>query len=261
MIASDHEQLIGGANYLQGHNPLYIPEDKSSYDSYTFHFIIDALKAYSLESRISELIKTIIFDSLIGNSDRHQENWGFILLNEYQDRNAIKITNKILSARWFKSVLRYFFFIRFIKNALSKKLTLKEIDNFLDKYKGVYSPIYDSGCCLGRELEDDKVNKMLSDDTMLNAYINRGTSEIRWNGPKVNHFELIKNIKEEYPSVVKVTISNIMSTVDEQKIRQIVLDIDKNLPENLNQYKLPFNRKELIIKLITLRIQRLKLIQ
>ena len=78
MINPEFQQLTEGINYLQGYDSTYLPEKKESYEKYTFHFIEEALKEYNLEKTIPDLIRTIIFDSIIGNGDRHQENWGII---------------------------------------------------------------------------------------------------------------------------------------------------------------------------------------
>lgn len=254
MIDINFQQLTEGVNFLQGYDNTYMPEEKESYDKYTFHFIEKALYEYKLEKTIPDLIKTIIFDCIIGNGDRHQENWGYIINTKVVD---LKFNNKLMNSRSFKQFIKMFLFIRFIRTFITNKVRMYQLEKIIEDYKGVYSPIYDSGSCLGRELEDEKVDLMLRDEMMLAAYIHKGLAEIRWEGPKLKHFELIERIKSEYPDVVKSIIQNITQLFNEQKIRQIVLDIDKNLPIELKQHKLPDNRKELIIKMITLRIQKL----
>lgn len=242
MIDLDVERLNEGVNYLRGYNPSYNPEDKSRYNEYTFAFICKALKAFRIEFGIEELVKVIIFDSIIGNSDRHQENWGFIILNIEVDEEK---KNKYVDSRLFKTVLGF----------ILKKGETKEFVSFI---KGRFSPIYDSGSCLGREIADEKVDQMLHDMRMLEAYINRGPSEIRWTGAKINHFELISEIKNEYSKVVIDEIERLMNVYNEQTIHDIVHNIDQNLPENLKVYCLPNNRKELIVKMINLRFEKLK---
>lgn len=241
MINPNDEKLNEGVNYLRGHNPNYDPEDKSRYNEYTFSFIHEALKEYKIEFAINDIIKVIIFDSIIGNSDRHQENWGFIIPNLNLDE---KLKNNSLDNKFVKWLI--------------KKLISKDTNKILNTIKGMFSPIYDSGSCLGREIEDDKVELMFKDNIMLEAYINRGTAEIRWEGKRLNHFELIRKIKKGYDTVVTDEINRINKIFSEQRIRKIVLDIDNTLPENLKQFKLPQKRKELIIKMITLRFQKLK---
>jgi len=49
----------------------------------------------------------------------------------------------------------------------------------------------------------------------------------------------------------------LVSNYNENKVQSIVNNIDLNLPKKLVSNKLPIKRKELVIKLITLRIQNL----
>ncbi|MDR1198216.1 MAG: HipA domain-containing protein [Prevotellaceae bacterium] len=216
MIDTNKEKLNEGINYLRGYNPQYDPEDKSRYNEYTFSFIQKTLEYYDIRNMIEDIIRVIIFDSLIGNSDRHQENWGFIASN--QDEYASQ----------------------------------------QEKQNIIFSPIYDNGSCLGREIENEKVHKILHDSNMLNAYINRGKAEIRWNGVALNHFKLIEKIKIEYDIFVTHEINRIIERYNEQTIKNIVTEVDSNLPKTLNQHKLPDERKELIIKMLFLRLEKLK---
>lgn len=112
-----------------------------------------------------------------------------------------------------------------------------------------------------REKSEDAVKQMLNDEIMFDSFINRGKSEIRWgnDGNKLNHFELIKNIRVEFQEIVDGIINNVISLYDENKIRDIIFYIDKELPDDLREeYGLSSYRKELIFKLIKERILRLK---
>ena len=76
MIDEKRERLTEGITYLKGYSPDYDPvNDKKSY---TFQFINKALLHHKIDMHIPSLIDVIIFDCIIGNSDRHQENWGFV---------------------------------------------------------------------------------------------------------------------------------------------------------------------------------------
>ena len=215
MIDANKNNLSEIINYLRGYDSNYNPENKDSYAKYTFYFIEQTLNEYGLVDEMPHIITTIIFDSLIGNGDRHQENWGFIIPSMHG----------------------------------------------VDTIKGVFAPIYDSGSCLGRELLDKKVEKMLNDDRMLCAYINRDHCEIRWdNDKKISHFDLIKKIMEQptYKRIVEDEIKRVEKAFNIEKIEKIINDVDKRLPENLKQHKLPENRKQLIKKIVSLRYNKLK---
>ena len=96
---------------------------------------------------------------------------------------------------------------------------------------------------------------------MLESFINRGKAEIRWgaNGDKLNHFDLIIQIRKEYQEIVDENIKKVISIYDIKTVEKIVYDIDMRLPEEFRKgYSLSKERKELICKLIDRRIKRLK---
>ena len=93
---------------------------------------------------------------------------------------------------------------------------------------------------------------------MMEAFIRRGESEIHWEGEKLNHFELIKKINNQYPKIVNKIIKQVEDKYNFEHIRQIVLKIDDNVPQNITMNKLSQERKEFIIKIISLRFEKLK---
>lgn len=254
-MLSTNEQLVEGINLLTGYDNAYKPEDKESYTLYTFHFIKDALSFWSLSENIKDIIKTIIFDAIIGNSDRHQENWGFIAPYKEQtftEDEAASILRRLKE--------RFKQFRELVKSKNIKEEGVK-IKLRISQLNGRYAPIYDSGCCLAREKTDDAVRQMLNDNIMLESFINRGKAEIRWgaNGDKLNHFDLIIQIRKEYQEIVDENIKKVISIYDIKTVEKIVYDIDMRLPEEFRKgYSLSKERKELICKLIDRRIKRLK---
>jgi hypothetical protein len=253
MVTEGKNKLTEGMGYLTGYDTTYNPEDKSSKKKYTFQFIQECLNYFRLEKCIPEIIKIIIFDSIIGNGDRHQENWGII--TDYNDvviavEDLAKKADKNFGSKLLFSIL-----------AITTKAKRKDVEKVLQSIHlympGEFSQIYDSGSCLGREIADDKVALMLKDSMMLEAYVKRGQSEIHWKGDKLNHFELIRTIKNDHHDIVLNCINEVKKRYQKESIIEIVHNIDVNLPEELNDYKLPYKRKEFIVELITLRIQKL----
>jgi hypothetical protein len=245
MVSSSENKLTEGIAYLTGFNSKYIPSQHKS--DYTFQFICGSLREFELEDYIQNIIEIIIFDCIVGNSDRHQENWGIIT---YYHKIMEAVEKEII-----RSNPSFF-------DGVKKLLVRKIIDNQLISYNKnphEFAPIYDSGCCLGREHLDDKVLKMLSDSQMIEAYIRKGESEIHWEGhlKKRNHFELIKLLLENYPTETKKFIVRVKEKYNSEAIKEIIENIDINVPKDLINFKLSETRKQLMFKLVTLRIEKL----
>lgn len=252
MVLSSKNKLTEGITYLRGFNAQYNPD--SDKKDYTFQFISKALSEFSLENYIKNIIEIIVFDSIIGNSDRHQENWGILSTYE-QDENIVE-----------KQVSTAFDKIKKKIKKLSKnnneeaKIHINMNSKYVTyTYNYQFAPIYDSGCCLGREHTDDKVLKMLSDSQMIEAYIRKGESEIHWEGniKKRKHFELIQLLLENYPTETEKYISRVKEKYNSESIKEIIENIDINVPKDLINFKLSETRKQLMFKLVTLRIEKL----
>lgn len=260
MVNKSINKLTEGKVYLTGYNSSYNPETHKKH--YTFQFIKDTLHHFSYENYIKNLIEIIIFDAIIGNSDRHQENWGIITNFEQTindiDKEIKNPKNRRLK-RWGLYFNKFLTHVQVTKFKENLKIRKSDLHLEADIIKNHFSPIYDSGCCLGRELLDHKVEKMIQDKQMLRAYINKGKSEIHWKGidTKQNHFELIKLLQKEYNQEIVNIINKVKEKYNEETIRNIVNNIDENLPDNLKIHKLSKIRKELMFKLVDLRIETL----
>ncbi len=266
MINSEEEVLVEGVKYLQAFSWDYNPALKEHRTWYTFQLIRSSLKNAGFDkSVIHQIIEIIMFDALIGNGDRHQENWAIINRQQWLPgylealkRQDFKALNKIrLDIKTFKKS-------KFIKSDINrsggriprKKKKLQK-DGFVNDAR--LSPIYDSGSSLGRELVKDKVEFYLSSETELKKYIERGPSEIHWNGEKISHFELIQNLLDsKYKKVVKGIWTRISEKWNNEEIENRIRKIDELVPESHKGYKIPEPRKELIINLIKLRKDRLE---
>lgn len=250
------ERLVEGINLLTGYDNTYNPESKESYSSYTFHFIKDALSFWGLSNNVEDIIRTVIFDAIIGNSDRHQENWGFISPykeHTFTEDEAVGVLRKLKEK--FKQISEL------VKRKDIKEKDIESVNVKIFQLNGRYAPIYDSGCCFAREKNENDIRNMLANEAMIEGFINRGKSEIHWGkeGKKLNHFELIKKIRQEYAQMVDDIIAKVLLNYNKDMIRDIVYNIDDELPDDLkSNNSLSTERKELICKLIDERIKRLK---
>lgn len=256
MIDSENEELIEGVKYLQAYSPTYDPAKKEHHTWYTFDLIERALGSAKIGEFIKEIIGIIIFDSLIGNGDRHQENWAVIT---HQKFILAAIEEKPMEGlkKWQRGIVNW------VKKIMKKMQEDYEKNNqkipklFYENEKR-FAPIYDSGSSLGRELLDEKVSLFLKSEADLIRYIEKGSSEIHWDGKKLNHFDLIGNLLESpYKEYVKNIIKEVIEKFDGLKIAQMVQEIDQDVPDELTNFKIPDNRKQLIIKMITLRLSKL----
>ena len=229
MVAEDEGYALVELMYiLAGYCADYNPEKDK--DKFTIDFVYNALQSVGLERYIDKFIDVLIFDCVIGNQDRHQENWGFISPQEAKEH----ISDKNIKAG---NIKLYW--------AGSK-----------------VAPIYDSGSSLGRENNEEKVNTMLKDHIQMEAYINRYKPEIRIEqGSKISYVEMI-NYLLQHPTYGRLThdsIERIVSKYNPDISRDIIMGIDTNLPKELSErYGLSKSRKLFVIDLIDRRIKRLK---
>lgn len=78
LINKDNEDLIEGIWLINKYYPNYSAEemyDASLDEYYSIHMLVKSIEKYGL---LKELLKMLIFDYIIGNSDRHQNNWAII---------------------------------------------------------------------------------------------------------------------------------------------------------------------------------------
>ena len=78
-INQDNEFLIEGISFITQLFPDYdkdiLYDDNTKY-YYSLHMIIPIIELYGFEKKFIEML---IFDALIGNTDRHHSNWAFLL--------------------------------------------------------------------------------------------------------------------------------------------------------------------------------------
>ncbi len=252
MNIDGESKLTEGISFLTGYDISYNPEEKESQSTYSYQFIYDSLNFFNQDKFIAEIDKIIIFDSIIGNGDRHQENWGVIGNYKAAAKMMEAIADKEKNV--FRKVLIHVLSLAFSNKDFWQNKYAKKLSPIMPGY---FAPIYDNGSCLGRELSDQRLKQMLKDKTMLSSYINKGKSEIHWDGKKQKHIDLIQKIRTLKEERIDQYIKNVKQKYSQQTIESIVNNIDINLPADLKENSLPDNRKQFIIKLINLRVLKL----
>jgi hypothetical protein len=261
MIDSEKEELIEGVKYLQVFSPKYDPTKKEHQHWYTFDLIQNALELSKFSHFMEDIIEIIVFDALIGNGDRHQENWAVIMEQELLIEQLTEIENKdyyknsLKIAKWLIKNAK-----RFYKYGIEHtRKTNQPIPKSFYSFDYRFAPIYDSGSSLARELTNEKVNQYLSSEEDLIRYINKGVSEIHWEGKKCNHFELIEKInKAEHKEALQSILCDVQEKFNVEALTEIINKVDELVPDSYFRYKIPLNRKELMIKIITLRFKKLE---
>lgn len=264
MINQVSEELVEGGKYLQAFDNTFNPEDVKQRNQYSFELIVNALKEFQKQKHLEELVEVIVFDALIGNSDRHQENWGIINVHTTISETMKQMEEEIETGGFDNKIqtlpiyLKKFFKKVFLNNQGGFKAGFKAARLGLPKTR--FAPIYDSGCSFGRELGDARVLELLGSEKKIEQYLSKGQAEIHWGNKKISHFELIDKILQidEFEPFIINSLRKAINGFNVDEVENIVFNIDIELTNSGNPDILPKERKELIVKLLTLRFERLK---
>lgn len=260
MINQASEELIEGGKYLQAFDNTFKPENIKLRNQYNFDLILNALISFKKEKHLKELAETIVFDALIGNSDRHQENWAIINVHTMISEGITQIQKEIESGEidsmpnWIKKLIKVAYTV---KGKIRPELQTARL--MLPKQTR-FAPIYDSGCSFGRELDNERVKQLLNSEQEIQKYVAKGLAEIHWESNKITHFELVNRLLERdgLKEYVLDSLKRIKEQFDPQKVEHIVLNVDTEIIELGNNNYLPKERKELVLKLLTLRFNKLR---
>lgn len=240
IINNENEDLSEGYGFIVEKYPDFQVNFKKTH---SFQKIIGALKNIHLEHCQRSVLEMVVFDTIIGNTDRHSENWGIVITNRLLDDILKKLS------RWKK--------IRFKINIFLITKGQMSFQKLIKRYKEEnwkFSPLYDNGSSLGRELSEDKIINLLNNEDEFDKFINRGKPDIRWNDKNLNHFELIDVLLLDYQDEMKPIFENVRKRYNKNSIETFINNIDNKIPIKFNEYKLSDNRKKFIIKNIDKRI-------
>ena len=259
--------LISGFNLIVGYLPTFGVDFRKEH---RLPLICQTLEHYGLSKYRRKIIECLVLDAIIGNTDRHSENWAMISRVRYEEVNDILDETKP-QTDFNKSGLTD----NLKEPRKNKKLVLSdkgeeevEQEGNISKWKaeewlGQYmslAPIYDSGSSLGREYTDDKLQVKL-DNGGLNEYIEKGEPDIqiKESGKKRMFLKCIEDLCQDYNDDMKQIYEQSLSQLDCKQIDKMldILDQDARgiIPEELC---LSSVRKDFISRLINGRVERIK---
>ena len=249
MVDSENEELIHGINLLKKHIPDF---EVSERPLISFQEVDKSFSNY--RDFIYNFIDIMLFDSIIGNQDRHSENWAII--RSIDDINTVE-NNKSRFIKWFALFIKNHW--KEIRHTSLKKLYELNADE-LSLFNYQFSPIYDSGSSLGREIAETKIEDYLQNKEELLKYIKKGRTEIRWGDSKerMNHFELLLKIDSLKPNYLQTKVSEIVKDYKKDEVWGIIQNIDNGLSDVYKDFKLSLLRKKLIFQFVYQRINYLK---
>lgn len=157
-----NEALFHGNQILAGQLDLYNPKCQFRQNQHTLFNIFTSLEKIFKKPEVSEkqkmlMAKYMVFDAIIGNTDRHHENWGILV--ETRGNN---------------------------------------------KY-GVLAPSFDHASSLGRELENERRERILR-ECRVGRYSERARGGIYWDeadGHAVSPLKLVRNGVAMYPNIFR----------------------------------------------------------
>lgn len=82
ILTSENEELIEGIQFINNKYPFYNPDkfiDVKTSKPYSISMILNSIRGIDDKSFNRNFLEVVVFDCLIGNSDRHSSNWGFIV--------------------------------------------------------------------------------------------------------------------------------------------------------------------------------------
>lgn len=162
MIKGFTEELMHGQQLLIRILPEF--ETKKGTD-HTFQLVEEYFKSEpTYTPLLKDFIEMLVFDSIIGNRDRHQQNWALIREINFKTPFFSSIRKK-------KSV-------------------------FLD-VTGRFSPLFDNGNCLAYNIVEANIDNFLSNNNALEKYLfwEKAVSHLKWFGGSLTHIDLLKKVR------------------------------------------------------------------
>lgn len=84
-INTENIALIEGVNFITAKRPDFDPSELYDHRNKEYYSIGMILEILNSPKHHTEIIKMMLFDALIGNSDRHQSNWAYLFYFEHKE--------------------------------------------------------------------------------------------------------------------------------------------------------------------------------
>jgi len=167
-----NEILVHGNELLAGAIRGYDKDKQRGQADHHFRNIVSTVEKWfplpkPRESASLRIVGYFVFDALVGNTDRHHENWGMLL-------KPVPLTNKEPG------------------ESMRFRVTL--------------APTFDHGSSLGRELLDERATQLLADPKAIQRYIRKATGGIYENEEArkgLSPMALVELLAAKYPDLVR----------------------------------------------------------
>jgi len=170
-LKKDHT-LVHGNEVLAGAIEGYDKGKHRGQADHNFQNIVNALEKRfrTPEVRLSvskRFVGYLVLDALVGNTDRHHENWGIVIKPVVQnDTGGVPVSKRRIGL----------------------------------------APTFDHGSSLGRELLEDRARQLVADPQAINRYIRKATGGIFQNARArkgMSPIALVELIAATYPELVR----------------------------------------------------------
>ena len=268
-MATENESITEGVRVIAKIDPTFI-SDENYKKCHNLTRIHKGLAYLGINKFKRIAIEMLLFDCIIGNTDRHSENWA-IIRNERFEKSANKlllhnasihefislIFNKKERDNWQKLRKERKAFYKYLKDEFS--MTIKEFHDLLKENVYRFAPFYDNGSSLGRELTEERIKEMIkTGSSAFDKYFHGGYPDIRVCDKKITFNDTIIYLLRNYPEECSHFIQKHLSRYSKDEFSSIIENIDNALPPTgFEKFRLTKDRKNFYVKLVDYRINHL----
>ena len=255
-MIKDGFYLHSGYNLICDYRPDF-GENKNYKKGHTLPLIISVLKHHGLLGCKHRFIECLVLDAIIGNTDRHSENWAMLSLSIYQEykKSEKELYHYIKNSLVWRVLTNLYCLLR-------HKKTIKGMRKEATSKAMCLAPIYDSGSSLGREYTDLELQEMLEEKgrEKFTRFIEKGYPDIQVVPTKrLTFLECIQLLCIDHPEDMRQIYEQNLKNLSYEEIKEMLQTVDLPargiIPEELCLSNI---RKEFLYNLIYERTERIK---